>query len=143
MATATVSDIKKAAKTKKPAKGANFASKRERKLVRKSMISGWAANQLTDAKIAIKERQEFYKNLRNIKMARRNIAREFAYLADLVHQLPADVRRIDDRYKNVEPSYVGEALQLSKSASTSVSAAADQMWNFSRARVFFTEAVGS
>lgn len=135
--------VRQAARTKAPLRDANFLPKRERKRIRKSMVRGYVANKVSDARIGAKERAEFYRNLRQLKMRRRKIASEMAVLADMVSGLRREVSRTGDRSRNVDIRFVDEAHDLAKVAESSVGAAADEFHTFSRARVWFTEAMAA
>jgi hypothetical protein len=140
---AALGTIKRVAATGKAAKGANFKSKRERKRVRKSMVRGYVSNVITEARVAARERADFYRKLRQVKLRRRHIARELAMLAEMVSGLRREVVRVGDRSRHVDTRLLAEAVQLVKVADSSVGAAADEFWTFSRARVWYTEAVRS
>ena len=133
--------------TLRPAAGANFQPKRERKAARKKLISkksvrGVLTNKVADARLAAAERAEFYRNLRQMKMARRKIATEMATLATMVAGLQREARRVMDRYSDVDAGLVEEAVHIVKQANAAVSTAADEMYTFSRKRVFFTQVAG-
>lgn len=125
---------------KAPLEGANFAPKRERKQIRKSLIRAYVSNKVGEARVGAQERAEFYRNLRQIKLRRRKIAQEMAVLADMVGGLGREVHRVADRHREVDSSYLEEANSLVKVAMGSIAAASDEFWSFSRARVWFTEA---
>lgn len=133
--------------TLRPAAGANFQPKRVRKAERKKLISkksvrGVLTNKVADARLAAAERAEFYRNLRQMKMARRKIATEMATLATMVAGLQREARRVMDRYSDVDAGLVEEAVHIVKQANAAVSTAADEMYTFSRKRVFFTQVAG-
>ena len=131
----------------RPAAGSNFQPKRVRKAARKKLISkksvrGVLTNKVADARLAAAERAEFYRNLRQMKMARRKIATEMATLATMVAGLQREARRVMDRYSDVDAGLVEEAVHIVKQANAAVSTAADEMYTFSRKRVFFTQVAG-
>lgn len=133
--------------TLRPAAGSNFQPKRERKAARKKLISkksvrGVLTNKVADARLAAAERAEFYRNLRQMKMARRKIATEMATLATMVAGLQREARRVMDRYSDVDAGLVEEAVHIVKQANAAVSTAADEMYTFSRRRVYFTQVAG-
>lgn len=133
--------------TLRPAAGANFQPKRVRKAERKKLISkksvrGVLTNKVADARLAAAERAEFYRNLRQMKMARRKIATEMATLATMVAGLQREARRVMDRYSDVDAGLVEEAVHIVKQANAAVSTAADEMYTFSRRRVYFTQVAG-
>lgn len=144
MATATA---KKKVTALRPTAKANFEPKRVRKAQRKRLISkkslrGELNNRMVDARLSAAERAEFYRNLRQLKMARRKIAAEMATLATLVAGLQREARRVGDRYDDVDAGLVDEALHVIKQANAAVSTAADEMHAFSRRRVYFTQVAG-
>lgn len=133
--------------TLRPAAGANFQPKRVRKAERKKLISkksvrGVLTNKVADARLAAAERAEFYRNLRQMKLVRRKIATEMATLATMVAGLQREARRVMDRYSDVDAGLVEEAVHIVKQANAAVSTAADEMYTFSRKRVFFTQVAG-
>lgn len=121
--------------------GVTFMSKRERKRVRKSLVRGYVSNKVSDWKVGARDRAEFYRNLRHVKVARRQIATEMVGLAELVGQLRREIDRVYDRVPNVDTRYVGEAEALAKAADASVQGAAGDFYTFSRRRIWYTEAV--
>lgn len=142
MATAT-----KKVSTLRPAAGANFQPKRvwkaeRKKLISKKSLRGALTNKVADARLAAAERAEFYRNLRQMKMARRKIATEMATLATMVAGLQREARRVMDRYSDVDAGLVEEAVHIVKQANASTATAADEMYTFSRKRVFFTQVAG-
>lgn len=133
--------------TIRPAMGSNFEPKRVRKAKRKKLISkkslrGELINRVADARLSAAERAEFYRNLRQIKVSRRKIATEMATLATMVAGLQRETRRVMDRYSDVDAGLVEEAVHIVKQANAAVSTAADEMYTFSRKRVFFTQVAG-
>lgn len=147
MATATAKDSKKVTALR-PEKGANFQPKRVRKAQRKKLISkrslvGDVRNKVVDARLTARERAEFYRNLRHIKVARRKIAKEMSKLATMVDGLQREIRHVGDRYRYaVDSGVIDEAMRIAKKASGSMSAAADEFEAFSRKRVYFTQVTG-
>lgn len=129
---------------RKPARDVNFAPKRERKAVRKSMIRAALANKVADVRSGARERAEFYKNLRQLKMARRSIAAEMAKLAVMTSGLMDEVRHVEARYPDGVPlGLLDETALLAKNAHASMSTAADEMATFAKKKVLFTEAVAA
>jgi hypothetical protein len=131
------------ARRRTPARGANFQSKSVRKRIRRGMIRGYVGNKVADARVASRERAEFYRNLRQMKMRRRKIAAEMAVLAEMMTGLRREIGRVGDRNRNVDMRYVEEALMLAKTADSSVSTAAAEFYAFSRRRIYFTEAMAA
>ncbi len=143
MPTATTKKVS----TLRPAAGSNFQPKRERKAARKKLISkksvrGTLTNKVADARLSAAERAEFYRNLRQMKMARRKIASEMAVLATMVEGLQRETRRVMDRYNDIDLGLVEEALHIVKKANAATGTAADEMHAFSRRRVYFTQVAG-
>jgi len=120
---------------------ANFRSKSERKRVRKGLIQGYLANKVADAKIQFRERQAFYRRLREIKLARRDIARDLHVLAELVADAQRAVRRLIDRApRGEDTSMEEEALRLLLAARTSAEVIAGEYAAFARRRIYYVEA---
>lgn len=144
MATAT-----KSSTTRKSSnvKTANFESKSQREARRKRLVSqktgirGKAANMVAEKRLSAKERAEFYRNLREIKMRRRRIAKEMAVLERMMEGLQSDIIHVRDRYEGLDESRIDEALAITKKANASVGVASGEFYTFARRRVFFTEYV--
>ena len=135
--------LNRAARMKSPLRNANFLPKRERKRIRRSLVRGYISNVWNESRVRARERADFYRNLRYIKLRRRKIAAEMAIFADMVSGLRREVVRLGDRTKDVDSSYLDEATQLVKTAEASVGAVAEEFYLFSRARVWYTEAIAS
>ncbi len=150
MATATAKkSVKKVTTLRPAAEGANFQPKRVRKAQRKKLISkrslvGDIRNKAVDARLTARERAEFYRNLRQIKLSRRKISKEMATLSLMVHGLQRDIRHVSDRYYHVvDVGLIDEAMHIAKQANAAMAAAADEMQAFSRKRVYFTQVMGA
>lgn len=128
-------------------KSANFESKNQREARRKHLVSqktgirGKAANVVAEKRLSAKERAEFYRNLREIKMRRRQIAKHMSSLERMVEGLQSDIIHIRDRYDGLDESKIDEALALTKKANAAVGVASGEFYVFARRRVFFTEYV--
>ena len=128
---------------RRPVADANFLPKRQRKQVRKSMVRAYLANRVTEAREGARDRAEFYRNLRAIKMRRRAIAKEMQALAVTVSGLQQDLRRLEDRGVEVDLGLLDECYDLARSAVGSTHAAAAEWELFSRRRVYYTELVAA
>lgn len=115
----------------------NFSSKRARKAYRKGVIRGFGANITSDIRNAHRERMEFYRNLRTLKMRRRKIAKEMHALSQMVEYMAREVDRADERLPGGYGEYAERALGAVKEARKSVVVAADEFEMFSRQRVYF------
>jgi hypothetical protein len=143
MATATASPFK-------AVPGANFASKRERKRVRKGLVRAALANKVAEVRTGAAERAAFYRRLRHMKIRRMAIAKKMVGLSISVGALQQQLRRVEDRHcmatKTVaEKKVVADldaALDLGRSAMGAVEAAAEEWQLFARRRIYFTEVVG-
>lgn len=130
------------------AKGANFSAKSKRKAERKKLVKqrmgirGHVANAVADRRLAAQERMAFYRGLRELKLRRRVIAKEFRRLDVMVTGMHREVTRVFDRYPDVDAGLVDEALMLVKRARVSVGVATEEMQAFSRRKVFYTEVAG-
>jgi hypothetical protein len=140
MATATVPPIK-------AVPGANFASKRERKRVRKSLVRAALANKVAEVRTGAAERAAFYRRLRQMKLRRMAIAKKIVALSVSVGALQQQLRRVEDR-NNLAGKTVAEkkaladldaALDLGRSAMGAVEGAAEEWQLFAKQRIYFTE----
>lgn len=120
-----------------PTRKATFESKSERKRKRKRLIRGYVRNVVADARINHAERAAFYKRLRVMKIRRRQIAADLRNLAIELDGVVGEVRHVEDRYR-IHYGLIEEPLGLAKQAATAASAAADEFYAFSRAKIFFT-----
>jgi hypothetical protein len=125
--------------SRRPKSGANFQPKRIRKQIRKGLVRGYVGNKVADARVAARERAEFYRNLRLMKMQRRKIADQMRILATMIEGLRRDVTRVGDREPNVDMSLVEQAGALAKVADSSIAAAAEQFHSFSRKKIYFVQ----
>ncbi|QWF86077.1 hypothetical protein [Amycolatopsis sp. CA-230715] len=148
--TAATARRRPSGKTKaRPVSGANFerrtsgSAKSVRKQVRKGLVRAAVTNKIADKRMAARERAEFYRNLRQLKMRRRKIADKMARLTVVAQGLLNEVQHVEDRYIGVDAGLVDETRMLAKAALSSVSAAADEWHTFSRKKVYFTEAVAA
>jgi hypothetical protein len=142
MATATTS--RSTATKRAPAKAvpaANFASKRERKRVRKSMVRAALANWVATKRGEAAERAEFYRNLRRLKLRRIEIAKAMRVLAIGVEGLQQQLRRVEDRNPSFDLKVLDEALDLGRAAVGSTEAAASEWELFAKRKIYFTEVV--
>lgn len=119
------------AKTGRPVKGANFGSRRERKAYRKSLRSV-IANKVVDKQLDHKEKQEFYRKLRLVKVRRRKIAAEFRVLVEHLASLERDVNRVHTRVPAANPAVVDAAVRLITQAVKAADETAAQFEAFSR-----------
>lgn len=122
-------------------KGTNFEPKRIRKARRKLMVKGAIGNVIADARMAKEDRQEFYRNLRRIKLNRRQISKEMDKLAGMTQGLIHSVQHTANRNPEFNASSLHEARELAKAAHTSVSVAADEFRAFSRVRVYYVRSL--
>lgn len=128
----------------RPVTGANFRSKSQRKAERKRLVAkvgirGHVANAVADKRLAAEERMRFYRGLRELKMRRRAIARQFGRLDSMVTGMQREVQQVLDRYPDVDADLVAEALMLIKRARVATGTAADELRAFARRRVYFSE----
>jgi hypothetical protein len=135
-----------------PVQGANFMPKRQRKQVRKSMVRAYLSNRLAEAQVARQDRMAFYRGLRQMKMMRRQIAKEMHALASMVDSLRREVGHCEPRtmktgseaeialQKQTE-RLVDDASDCLKTAAAATGAAADEFAVFSRARIYYTEVI--
>jgi hypothetical protein len=140
MATATVPPIK-------VVPGANFASKRERKRVRKSLVRAALANKVAEVRTGAAERAAFYRRLRHMKIRRMAIAKKMVALSVSLAALQQQLRRVEDR-NNLAGKTVAEkkaladldaALDLGRAAMGAIEAAAEEWQLFAKRRIYFTE----
>jgi hypothetical protein len=122
-------------------KGANFEPKRVRKARRKLMVRGALGNVLADARMAKEDRAEFYRNLRQIKLKRRQLSKEMDKLAGMTEGLLRSVQHTANRHPDFNARSLDEARDLAKAAHTSVSVAADEFRVFSRVRVYYVRSL--
>jgi hypothetical protein len=120
--------------------GANFQSKRQRKAARKALMRGWAPNAVADWRVKSRERAEFYRRLREMKMRRRKIATEMVVLASMVTGLRREVTRLGDRNEDViDTRVLDETLGKVKTGEAAAATAADEFMLFSRRKIYFVE----
>jgi hypothetical protein len=140
MATATIPPVK-------AVPGANFASKRQRKQVRKGMVRAALANRVAEARTGAAERAAFYRRLRHMKLRRIAIAKSMVGLSISVEALQQQLRRVEDR-NNLTTKTVAEkkaladldeALDLGRSAVGAIQAAAEEWQLFAKRRIYYTE----
>ena len=140
MATATMPPVK-------AVPGANFASKRERKRVRKGLVRAALANQVAEVRTGAAERAAFYRRLRIMKQRRIAIAKKMAALTVSVGALQQQLRRVEDR-NDLAGKTVAEkkaladldnALDLGRAAKGAIEAAAEEWQLFAKRRIYFTE----
>lgn len=129
-----VTKVDEAAKTGRPVKGANFGSKRERKAYRKSLRSV-IASKVIDKQLDRKEKQEFYRKLRLVKIRRRRIAGEFAVLVEHLAALEREVNRVHTRAPAANPALVDAAVRLVAQAVKAADETGGQFEAFSRKTV--------
>lgn len=123
----------------KVVRGANFEPKRVRKAKRKALIRGYLANKRADLRAERADRAEFFRNLRQMKIQRRKIAAEMRALTDRVRALQSEVATVEHRHPTVDLRLVDETRDLVKDALKSVTAAADDYFAFSRARIYYVK----
>lgn len=128
-------------RTGRPAREANFLPKRERKQVRKSMVRAYLANRISEARVGRQDRAEFYRNLRYMKIRRRQIAQQMQVLGDLLEGLYREVGRVPDRYPDADLKLADEAEGLAARAAVAVETAAVELHAFARRRIYYTEAM--
>jgi hypothetical protein len=121
----------------KVVRGGNFEPKRVRKAKRKALIRGYLANKVADVRTEMQDRAEFFRNLRLIKLQRREIAAEMSFLAEDLRALSREVGAVEQRYPAVDLKLVDEAHDLVLDAIKSASAAASDWFAFSRQRVYY------
>jgi hypothetical protein len=124
---------------RRPKAGANFQPKRIRKQIRRGLVRGYVGNKVADARVAARERAEFYRNLRLMKMQRRKIAAQMKILATMVEGLRRAIGSVADRERDVDMALVEQAASLAKQADSSVGAAAEQFHSFSRKKIYFVQ----
>jgi hypothetical protein len=130
----TTSRIDEAAKTGRPVKGANFGSRSERKAYRKSLRS-MVSNKIVDKQLNRKEKQEYYRKLRLVKLRRRKIAHEFRVLVEFLTALERQVARVHTRVPAANPAVVDAAVRLISHAVKAASETAGDFEAFSRRSV--------
>lgn len=143
MATATTPRPRVAKRA--PAKAvpaANFASKSARQRVRKSMLRAAVSNWAAEKRMSAKERAEFYRNIRRMKLRRRMIASGMRDLAISVEAMQQQLRRVEDRHPDFDLKILDEALDLGRAAVGSTNAAAAEFELFAKRKIYFTEVVG-
>jgi hypothetical protein len=124
-------------------KGTNFEPKRIRKARRKLMVRGALGNLVADARMAKEDRAEFYRNLRQIKLKRRQLSKEMDKLAGMTEGLLRSVQHTANRHPEFASASrsLDETRELAKAAHTSVSVAADEFRVFSRVRVYYVRSL--
>lgn len=122
----------------KDSKVTNFKSKAERKKIRKGIVRAAVTNKIADAKVESQERIAFYRRLREMKLRRREIARQMQDLTELVGELRAVVSRETSRRPHDEmlADDVKSLLNSGKSKSQSV---ADDYHRLSRQKIYYGE----
>ena len=146
--------IRRTAASGRPVRDANFLPKRERKVIRKGLIRAALSNRVAEARVGAAERAEFYRNLRLMKVRRRAIAKEMFVLVAMVDGLTRQVDRVGDRLdhrptqtpeeqaaEKALVAAVDEALDAGQAAERAVSAAAGEFQEFSRRKIYYTQAV--
>jgi hypothetical protein len=140
----------------KAVRGANFASKRERKRVRKGLARAALANFVAEARTGAAERAEFYRRLRHMKLRRMEVAKKMVALSITVGALQQQLRRVEDRgvlmsgaktaaEKAAERKMLADldaAMDLGRAAMGAVQAAAAEWQLFAKQKIYFTEVVG-
>ncbi|UBU19231.1 hypothetical protein [Nonomuraea gerenzanensis] len=121
----------------KPLRTVNFEPKRIRKAKRKALVRGYVANKVADVRTEMQDRAEFFRNLRIMKMQRRKIAAEMAFLADDLRALQREVASVERRHPTVDLKLVDETHDLVRDALKAASVAADEYFAFSRQRIYY------
>lgn len=140
MATATMPPVK-------AVPGANFASKRERKQVRKGLVRAALANRVAEVRTGAAERAAFYRRLRHMKLRRITIAKKMASLVVSIEALQQQLRRVEDRNdlagktaaEKKALNDLDAALDLGRAAAGSIQAAADEWQLFAKRKIYYTE----
>ncbi|MFC7650293.1 hypothetical protein ACFQX6_65675, partial [Streptosporangium lutulentum] len=116
---ATTTARKSAARPIAAVKGNNFESKSVRKARRKLLVRGAVGNVIADARMAKEDRAEFYRNLRQIKLKRRQLSKEMDKLAGMTEGLLRSVQHFANRNPEFTSRSLDEARNLAKAAHTS------------------------
>ena len=114
-----------------------YQSKRARKAYRKGLVRGYVGNTYANWRTEAQTRAEFHRRLRMMKQRRRQIAVEFAHLAQVLDGLSREVSHCADRLTRLQAHYVYDALDTVRLARRSVSTASDDCWAFARAKIFY------
>lgn len=139
--------VMEAAETGKPLRGVNFSSKSARKaarkkLVRAAMRTGGVRNTIANARhnAALKHRdkQDFYRKLRLIKMRRHKVADRMQEVATSLNGLAGGVRRASARTRMADPAMVELTGMLVAEAVRSTDKVAADLRSFARKRVLYT-----
>jgi hypothetical protein len=119
--------------------GANFEPKRVRKAKRKALIRSVIANRVAETQANFADKQEFFRNLRLMKVARRKIAYEMAVLREQLRVLEQLVGNVEHTHPTVDLKLVDETHDLVHAAHKVVAVAADQWQTFSRQRIYYVK----
>ena len=145
MATASATPLRPSARS-------NFASKSERKRIRKSMVRAYVSNKVADVRAGSAARADFYRRLRQMKERRVLVSKQMAVLAGMVDSasskastVPALVDNLDAKSQvqkkvlNDLYASVDETVSAGQAAAKSVSAAAEEMAAFAKRRIYYPE----
>ncbi|MEU6133238.1 hypothetical protein ABZ805_29020 [Saccharopolyspora sp. NPDC047091] len=116
----------------------NFKSKKDRKAARKGVIRGTVSNAIADAKVDSQERIAFYRRLREMKLRRREIARQMQNLSELVTELQMVVRTEVSR-KPHDPIQAEDFASLANTARAKSQGVADDYHRLSRQKIYYGE----
>jgi hypothetical protein len=105
------------------------------------MVRAAMSNWVAEKRVAAAERAEFYRNLRQMKLRRIQIAKGMRALAISVEAMQQQLRRVEDRNPTFDLKVLDEALDLGRAAVGSTEAAASEWELFARHRIYFTEVV--
>ncbi len=125
----------------RPVRDANFQTKSQRKRVRKSMVRAYLANRVGEARVAARDRADFYRTLRLKKLRRREIAKSMRALAVSVAGVQQQARRVEDRNPHLDLKSLDEVFDLGRAAVGATEAAASEWELFSRRKIYYTEVV--
>ncbi len=139
MARRSSSRVRQVQASGRPLRDANFLPKRERKAIRKGLVRGYVANKVADARLGAAQRAEFYRNLRQIKLRRIEIAKNFQHLADRLISLYEREQRLEDQVGGIDIKLLDEAIDAVAAAWKAVNEAASEFASFARQRVYYTE----
>lgn len=128
MSTATLDQV---LKTGKPVDRANFGSRSQRKAYRKSLRSK-IANRLIDHSLDSREKQQYYRTLRLVKMRRRRLINEFQLLVTTLESLRNEINRVYERTNAADPTVIAAAWGAANDALSAADATLAEIAEFSR-----------
>jgi hypothetical protein len=139
--------IMEAAETGKPLRGTNFSSKRARKaarkkLVRAAMSGGGVRNTIANARhnasIKHRDKQDFYRKLRLIKLRRHKVADRMQDVVMELNGLAGGTRRASARVRMADPAMVELTGMLIAEAIRAADKVSADLRGFARKKVLYT-----